>query len=315
MKCAGDSAKQLSHQLRQEIPPKQLSHQVRQETPPKQLSACHRLDTEWYPCREDREESNFYRTKSQRAADRCAFKSEEFLVTPRFFAEILQFADCDPVVDVFASAENKQLPKYWCKQQDAFLEDWSGIPLYLHPPYSRMTEVVAKIADDGAFGVLVMPIWPTCEWFDRIRDDAVQWFDVPLHRPCLMDRNMEPLPRRGKLNLRVVVFNARHRRVGAFGDSALGYRARWHEAESVPDDRSIIDSTAQSELCHKHVELIKEELADVFTRKLAREVNREPRGAKGHEGTWGRFHQDEGERHAEEEAPVPCSGVRTLGSF
>ena len=54
-----------------------------------------------------------------------AWKTETYPVTRYWFGKIVEFSGMQPTVDAFASPGNNRLHRYWSKEEDAFLQDWS----------------------------------------------------------------------------------------------------------------------------------------------------------------------------------------------
>ena len=77
-----------------------------------------------------------------------------------------------PSVDAFASKEMRVCSRWWGKGSecpDPFEADWSKEELiWCNPPYKKMSQVVKKIAQEGARCVLIMPHWPRSEWFEQV---------------------------------------------------------------------------------------------------------------------------------------------------
>ena len=82
---------------------------------------------------------------------------------PGSFAVLRSFADpYRPVLDLFASRLNYQLPRYvsWIPDPnavgaDAFTLDWGTQYNYAFPPFSLIPEVVQKLEEDQAEIVMV----------------------------------------------------------------------------------------------------------------------------------------------------------------
>lgn len=77
-----------------------------------------------------------------------------------------------PEIDLFASRINKKCPKYisWHRDPDALGIDaftlcWSNFYFYCFPPFAVILKVLRKIIDDGAHGIMVVPLWPTQAWY------------------------------------------------------------------------------------------------------------------------------------------------------
>ena len=101
-----------------------------------------------------------------------------------------------PQVDLFASRLNRQVdtfvswkpePEAWAV--DAFSLNWKDFMFYAFPPFSVLGQVLNKIIEDQASGILVMPLWPTQPWF-------------PVMLSLLMDHPRHIMPDSRNLQLR-----------------------------------------------------------------------------------------------------------------
>lgn len=79
-----------------------------------------------------------------------------------------------PSVDMFASRLNKQLEKYvsWGPDAealvvDAFSCDWSKMFMYIFCPFSLVAHVLQKLNNDNAECVMILPSWPTQNWWNN----------------------------------------------------------------------------------------------------------------------------------------------------
>ena len=74
-----------------------------------------------------------------------------------------------PDIDGFSEADTAKCSRWWGPGspfgEDAFLQSWSGLTLWLNPPFSRLDEVLAKIIRDEAHALLVMPQWELRSWY------------------------------------------------------------------------------------------------------------------------------------------------------
>ena len=77
-----------------------------------------------------------------------------------------------PVIDLFASAINKQTSQYvsWKPDPlawaiDAFTIPWKNLNFYAFPPFSIVPRVLQKLQQDQATGICILPNWPTQAWF------------------------------------------------------------------------------------------------------------------------------------------------------
>lgn len=82
-----------------------------------------------------------------------------------------------PTVDLFATCHNYKLPTYvspipdsqaW--QVDALSVSWENVYAYVFPPWSILTDVISKIADDEAEVILIAPKWERRSWFPLLLD-------------------------------------------------------------------------------------------------------------------------------------------------
>lgn len=136
------------------------------------------------------------------------FKTEHYTVCQSWFSRILEWAEFVPAVDAFATANNARLPQFWTVADDAFAQDWSSVPLWMNPPFSRLTSVLDKIIRDESYGILVVPVWTRFDWFTLLGRIAINWWDIPPDEPFFQDENGQPLPPRPNWTVRVVVFDA-----------------------------------------------------------------------------------------------------------
>jgi hypothetical protein len=77
-----------------------------------------------------------------------------------------------PVVDLFATFRNKQLPVFCSRIRDnralcidALSMDWNGLTAYAFPPISLIHRVIQKITSEDCDVILIAPFWPKHIWF------------------------------------------------------------------------------------------------------------------------------------------------------
>lgn len=77
-----------------------------------------------------------------------------------------------PEVDLFASYTNNKCGRYvsWIRDPgsyavDAFTLNWHNINFYAFPPFSIILNMIKKIMQDKAVGVVVVPNWKTQPWY------------------------------------------------------------------------------------------------------------------------------------------------------
>ena len=117
-----------------------------------------------------------------------AWKKETNIVLNQVRDDICAFAGFQPQVDAFAEKANARFPLYWDRRANAFRQDWSRHKLWINPPYSRLPEVVDKLFEEEASGIIVVPVWPSHEWFHKLSLIAVTWWDLPPGKPVFMTR-------------------------------------------------------------------------------------------------------------------------------
>lgn len=84
-----------------------------------------------------------------------------------------------PTMDWFATKTttkcNRFASRHWCDKAtliNAFAHHWDAETGYWAPPINLISQVLAKILDDGAHGILVVPHWPTAPWFPTVVQKA-----------------------------------------------------------------------------------------------------------------------------------------------
>jgi hypothetical protein len=102
--------------------------------------------------------------------------SEDYKLAPAVFQQLGQrWGPFD--VDLFASAVNAQVPKFFSATRcpgtagvDALMQCWSGMKCYGNPPFSAefMLQVVQKVRLEGAEVVLVVPAWHGQAWHQEL---------------------------------------------------------------------------------------------------------------------------------------------------
>ena len=97
----------------------------------------------------------------------------EWKLNPRLFQKICQKWQT-PEIDLFANRLNKQIDVYcsWKPDPgalaiDALTENWSKWFFYAFPPFNMVGFVLRKIEQDSAEGIIVVPYWPTQNWFAK----------------------------------------------------------------------------------------------------------------------------------------------------
>ena len=122
----------------------------------------------------------------------------EWMLKPKLFQGLLHIFGV-PIIDLFASRINYQLPAYvsWRPDPkacdiDAFAMSWSCGFMYAFPPFSIVGRVLQKIIQDQAEVLVVLPLWPTRVWFAQAMSLLVGY-------PRLLPRNALVLPQAPEL--------------------------------------------------------------------------------------------------------------------
>ena len=94
--------------------------------------------------------------------------SESYHVKGQYFRLICKKFNFFPTVDAFSQASTARCAVWWGpgseNSQDAFSQSWSGHRLWFNPPFSLLPQVIAKIREDQAHGILVAPEWKLSRW-------------------------------------------------------------------------------------------------------------------------------------------------------
>ena len=107
-----------------------------------------------------------------------------------------------PDIDLFASRLNAKTdcfvswhPEPGAMAVDAFSISWANLKCYAFPPFSLLTQVLAKIRNDKALVLLIAPVWTTQNWYPLLLQLAVE-------QPILLPRkdNLLTLPHNQELH-------------------------------------------------------------------------------------------------------------------
>ena len=123
-------------------------------------------------------------TESREFNDKTEWKLQE-----EVFAQICDYFQIQPSVDLFASRLNYQLPRFvsWNPEPEAIATDafsliWSHETYYAFPPFSLIGHVLNKVVTDGSVMLIVVPHWPTQHWWALLQRLLVV-------KPLILGRN------------------------------------------------------------------------------------------------------------------------------
>jgi hypothetical protein len=151
-----------------------------------------------------------------------AEESCDWQLNPREFKRLSQlWGPFD--IDLFASATNHQLPRYYsyhhtpdCAGVNAFAFKW-GKRAWCNPPFAIIARVLDHARTCGARLCLVVPFWPSALWWPRLVSPDPSFFQ-PFVRACVV------LPRTPDLFLG-----------GAYGNSRAQHAPRWEACALLVD--------------------------------------------------------------------------------
>lgn len=89
-------------------------------------------------------------------------------------------------IDRFASDRNHMVPRFnarWAcpgvEAVNAFAQDWSRDINWVNPPFSLISKVLRLVWNQGAETVIVVPVWPQCEWYWELAELASEVWLLP----------------------------------------------------------------------------------------------------------------------------------------
>ena len=172
----------------------------------------------------------------------CFHENKEWALKDAVFA-LLPTAYVSPVIDLFASSVNAKLPRYisWLPHAyavDAFIVSWQDLTFYAFPPFSLLPRVLAKIIQDKATGLLIVPKWTTQSWFPLVLTLLIQHPRLIAPGRDLLYLPKQPQvvhPLHKKLSLLVVLLSGMPSRVSA-------YRTQLRPSSRNPGTRVQYDS-------------------------------------------------------------------------
>jgi hypothetical protein len=108
---------------------------------------------------------------------------EDVKMKPEILMRMCQNLLVTPCIDLFASANHHQFPRYYTADPEdgaalghnAFAYEWSPeVCLYANPPWTLIPLVLAKICADKSRVLLVTPNWPAAPWFPLLTAVAIR---------------------------------------------------------------------------------------------------------------------------------------------
>ena len=115
-----------------------------------------------------------------------------------------------PDIDLFALRLNTKIdcfvswhPEPGAMAVDAFSISWANLKCYAFPPFSLLTQVLAKIRNDKALVLLIAPVWTTQNWYSLLLQlEVEQPISLPLKDNLLtLPHSQELHPLKDSLHL------------------------------------------------------------------------------------------------------------------
>ena len=118
-------------------------------------------------------------------ASREFHDAAEWMLLPQVFDKIVSKWGV-PDIDLFASRVNHQIPTYvsWKPDPnstyiDAMQISWTGMFVYIFPPFSMLWPVLSKLEKDRVGrAIIVIPRWPTQSWYPRLMKKSTSNFQI-----------------------------------------------------------------------------------------------------------------------------------------
>lgn len=167
----------------------------------------------------------YIRTAANIWADRLSREQDhaDWRLHPRLFAHLNDIWGMH-TVDRFASAENRQLPRYNARWRDGIAEavdclslpdsDWQREHNWCNPPWGLLDDLVAKLRQSGASATVIAPRWPTMPWFHHLSELADESIDFPPSADLFSPRRQPERAGVGPPAWSVVAFRLRGSRRG-----------------------------------------------------------------------------------------------------
>jgi len=106
------------------------------------------------------------------AESRKSRKETEWTLDSQIFQEAIKKMAVMSRIDLFASRLNYQIKPFVAYQPDpeamainAFTIAWKPYSFYALPPFGVIPQVLQKLQEEEATGLVVLPCWPTQPWW------------------------------------------------------------------------------------------------------------------------------------------------------
>ena len=93
------------------------------------------------------------------------------------FKRVIRELGFQPVIDLFATRINNQLPRFVsfrpdpdAEAIDAFTIPWGDLDFYAFPPFICIARILQKIQLEEGMGIVIVPDWPNQPWYNRYQE-------------------------------------------------------------------------------------------------------------------------------------------------
>lgn len=133
----------------------------------------------------------------------------EWQLDPAVFRLICSKFNFTPEIDLFATIDNAQLPRFaaWNYEPeaefvDAFAVSWENLNVYIFPPFGLISRILQKVRLDSCACLLIHPEWPSQPWWPTLLQMRHDHLQLP-PRPDLLLLPGYPLLRHRIWNLQM----------------------------------------------------------------------------------------------------------------
>ena len=128
---------------------------------------------------------------------------DDYFMTPSAFARVCMAFAFSPELDVFASAANAVVPRFFsrwvspgCEGVDALSLAWPEVPLWVFPPFCMVLRALSHLLAHQVFdAVFVLPVWEGQAFWPLLAPGRGRWasFVLGFHDLGVMDFQRGPV--------------------------------------------------------------------------------------------------------------------------
>jgi len=102
------------------------------------------------------------------------WRAQDYAVQRARVEEITAALGVAPTVDAFSTSNTARFARWWgpgsAESEDAFSKSWTDEFLWLNPPFALFHRVLAKVVQDRAHAVIIVPEWPNKSFFQHVKE-------------------------------------------------------------------------------------------------------------------------------------------------